>query len=260
MQSRERLRLAVVPAFFGFGVVWHLDTPYADVLAETLAFWDRNPILQRLEANRVFHLATVHTHMVRTVQAQQQVAQQAEVLQGLLLQLLGLLRGRAPVTAARPHRHRPRPQHRVEGRRAPGASRSGLSAGLGPRSRRASDARGVEPPQGRGDAPAPCPGDPLDSVFVGPGVRVGLQVAGGRQQPGRRRLGLGAPRPSLPVLGLGCRAREPPLPLLRRPRVGGGPGLGRGYQSGRTWWCATLRSALTTLRPAARAGWQMSKS
>ncbi len=51
---------------------------------QTLAFWDRNPILQRLEANRVFHLATVHTHMVRTVQAQQQVAQQAEVLQRLL--------------------------------------------------------------------------------------------------------------------------------------------------------------------------------
>jgi hypothetical protein len=84
VQSRERLRLAVVPAFFGFGVVWHLDAPYADALAETLAFWDRNPILQRLEANRVFHLATVHTHMVRTVQAQQQVAQQAEVLQRLL--------------------------------------------------------------------------------------------------------------------------------------------------------------------------------
>ncbi len=83
-QARDGLQVAVVPAFFGFGVVWHRDAPYADALAEQLAFWDRNPILARLEANRVFHLASVHYHMVQTVKAQQKAARQAEVLQRLL--------------------------------------------------------------------------------------------------------------------------------------------------------------------------------
>jgi hypothetical protein len=58
--SRERLRLVVVPVFFGFGVVWHEDAPYAAELARILEPWDRNPILERLEANRVHQLARVH--------------------------------------------------------------------------------------------------------------------------------------------------------------------------------------------------------
>jgi Methyltransferase domain len=60
--ERERLRLAVVPSFFGLGVIWHLDAPYADALAEILDPWDRDPLLERLEANRVRHLAAAHVH------------------------------------------------------------------------------------------------------------------------------------------------------------------------------------------------------
>jgi SAM-dependent methyltransferase len=51
--SREGLRLAVVPVFFGFGIAWHVDAPYAGALEEILAPWDRNPLLERLETNRV---------------------------------------------------------------------------------------------------------------------------------------------------------------------------------------------------------------
>jgi hypothetical protein len=58
--SRDRVRLVVVPVFFGFGVVWHEDAPYAAELARILGPWDRNPILERLEANRVHQLARVH--------------------------------------------------------------------------------------------------------------------------------------------------------------------------------------------------------
>ena len=58
--SRERLRLVVVPVFFGFGVLWHQDAPYAAELARILDPFDRNPILERLEANRVHQLARVH--------------------------------------------------------------------------------------------------------------------------------------------------------------------------------------------------------
>ncbi len=58
--SRDGLRLVVVPVFFGFGVVWHQDAPYAEALARILDPFDRNPILERLEANRVHQLARVH--------------------------------------------------------------------------------------------------------------------------------------------------------------------------------------------------------
>jgi hypothetical protein len=47
----------MVPAFFGLGVVWRLDAPWADAVARVIDPWDSNPILARLEANRVYHLA-----------------------------------------------------------------------------------------------------------------------------------------------------------------------------------------------------------
>jgi hypothetical protein len=56
LSGREDLRLAVVPSFFGFGVLWSPDAPWAGAVAEVIDPWDRNPILERLEANRVAHL------------------------------------------------------------------------------------------------------------------------------------------------------------------------------------------------------------
>jgi hypothetical protein len=53
VSERDGLRLAIVPAFFGFGVLWREDAPYAQQLADLLDPYDRNPILERLEANRV---------------------------------------------------------------------------------------------------------------------------------------------------------------------------------------------------------------
>jgi Methyltransferase domain len=57
MPGRDGLRLAIVPAFFGLGVVWRQDAPWAAKVAEVLEPWDGNPVLGRLEANRVRHLA-----------------------------------------------------------------------------------------------------------------------------------------------------------------------------------------------------------
>ena len=54
------LRLAVVPAFFGFGVLWHEGAPWANAVASIVEPWDRNPLLERLEANRVAQLAGRH--------------------------------------------------------------------------------------------------------------------------------------------------------------------------------------------------------
>ena len=58
VDGRDDLRLAVVPAFFGFGVLWQRDAPWADEVAAIIEPWDRNPVLARLEAERIFDLCT----------------------------------------------------------------------------------------------------------------------------------------------------------------------------------------------------------
>jgi hypothetical protein len=57
IETLEGLRLAVIPAFFGFGVLWHQNAPWSDAVAKVVAPLDNNPVVARLEANRVAHLA-----------------------------------------------------------------------------------------------------------------------------------------------------------------------------------------------------------
>jgi hypothetical protein len=58
MSERADLRLAVIPAFFGFGILWHEEAAWAPRVAQIIEPWDRHPVLQRLEANRVAHLVS----------------------------------------------------------------------------------------------------------------------------------------------------------------------------------------------------------
>ena len=60
VSGRDDVRLAIVPVFFGLGVAWQSDRPWAGAVAEIVQRWDRDPILARLEANRVFQLANEH--------------------------------------------------------------------------------------------------------------------------------------------------------------------------------------------------------
>jgi hypothetical protein len=50
------VRFASVPAFFGLGFLWHAGAPWAAEIEAAIAPWDRNPILERLESNRVRHM------------------------------------------------------------------------------------------------------------------------------------------------------------------------------------------------------------
>jgi hypothetical protein len=84
MNDREGLRLATVPVFFGFGVLWHTEAPWADTVAEVVEPWDRNPLLDRLEANRVYHLASVHKGAVEIAILRHRLAQQEQLLKALL--------------------------------------------------------------------------------------------------------------------------------------------------------------------------------
>ncbi len=74
VEAHEELRLAVVPAFFGLGVAWPRDAPYAERLAELLEPWDRNPLLARMERNRVLHLASSWVQLQRAERAEAALA------------------------------------------------------------------------------------------------------------------------------------------------------------------------------------------
>lgn len=81
--GREDLRLAVIPSFFGFGVLWSLKAPWADAVAAIVDPWDRHPLLERLEANRVHHLALGHTRLIELWEARERQARQEAVLRRL---------------------------------------------------------------------------------------------------------------------------------------------------------------------------------
>ncbi len=82
--EHEALELVVVPAFFGFGVVWHRDAPWASALSEVVKPWDRHPVLERLEANRVLHIATEHSMRVALWGAQERQSRLETVVRRLL--------------------------------------------------------------------------------------------------------------------------------------------------------------------------------
>jgi len=99
--AHPELRLALVPVFFGLGVIWDTDTPWAADIAALLDPWDRNALLERLEANRVLHLASSHWQMREAAAAQGRVAPYEDLLRRLLMsrtfalaERLSRLRGR----------------------------------------------------------------------------------------------------------------------------------------------------------------------
>ncbi len=61
MAERSGLRLAVIPIFFGCGLLWPESAPWSDAVAEIVDPWDRNPILERVEKARVTQLVQRHS-------------------------------------------------------------------------------------------------------------------------------------------------------------------------------------------------------
>jgi hypothetical protein len=78
--AREDVRLVVVPVFFGFGVAWSRSAPYDAALAALLDPWDRHPLLERLEANRVAHLAAHESAQHELWALRERVARQEALL------------------------------------------------------------------------------------------------------------------------------------------------------------------------------------
>ncbi|MGI9184467.1 MAG: class I SAM-dependent methyltransferase [Solirubrobacteraceae bacterium] len=80
----DQLELVVVPAFFGFGAVWHRDAPWADAVAQVLTPKHLDPLLARLEENRVAHIAQEHMLRVELWDQQERQTRQEQALRRIL--------------------------------------------------------------------------------------------------------------------------------------------------------------------------------
>jgi hypothetical protein len=81
---RDGLRLAVVPAFFGLAVIWPRDAAWGEAVAGILDRWDRNLLLERLESNRVLHLASRELEAARAAWCQERSNRKDAFLRKLL--------------------------------------------------------------------------------------------------------------------------------------------------------------------------------
>ena len=103
--GRHDLRVAIIPAFFGLAIVWPRDAAWAEGVAAVVEHVDRNPLLARLELNRVRHLAR-DRHYADELKAEQLRAERKdELLKRLagsrtfaLAGLLSRMRGRGKPT------------------------------------------------------------------------------------------------------------------------------------------------------------------
>jgi hypothetical protein len=91
IENREGLRFAIVPAFFGFGIVWAEDVGGADRIAELVGHLDRHPVLERLEWNRVEHVVAGYARRemigflrVRVEELEDRVRQHEHLLRQML--------------------------------------------------------------------------------------------------------------------------------------------------------------------------------
>src|SRR6185312_7019048 len=100
VSDRDHLRLVVVPVFFGFGAVWHLDAPWSSALSGLLDPWDRNAVLERLEANRVLHIAQEFVLAQRAARQEAVLRRMLESKAFAVAERLSKLRVRAGVAPA----------------------------------------------------------------------------------------------------------------------------------------------------------------
>lgn len=84
MADKPGIEMAVVPAFFGFGVMWHRDAPWATDVARVVGPYDRHPVLERMEGNRVEHLVAGQARARQLIELEEKLARQEDLLRRLL--------------------------------------------------------------------------------------------------------------------------------------------------------------------------------
>jgi hypothetical protein len=82
--GRDSVRLAVVPVFFGFGIAWHTGKPWSEDLARIVDPFDCHPVLERLERNRVEHLARGYSRQIEIWELERRLSRAQKLLQRML--------------------------------------------------------------------------------------------------------------------------------------------------------------------------------
>jgi hypothetical protein len=95
VSDRDELHLAIVPTFFGLGLIWDRTMPAAGALTVLLTDWDRNPHLERLERNRALHLANSQLQLNAVRDAERRLAEQGPQLARQRVLLERVLESRA---------------------------------------------------------------------------------------------------------------------------------------------------------------------
>ncbi len=65
LAERDDLTVAVVPAFYGLGIVWPSAAPWSAEMTALLEPWDRAPWLERLEQHRAYNLARFYREKMK---------------------------------------------------------------------------------------------------------------------------------------------------------------------------------------------------
>jgi hypothetical protein len=84
LEGRDDLQTVIVPAFFGMAVIWSRNAPWSDAVAAALEPYGSNPVMERLETNRVLHLASWQLEQSRAGWALEAGAQKDQFLSKLL--------------------------------------------------------------------------------------------------------------------------------------------------------------------------------
>ncbi len=84
VRERPTLRLAVVPAFFGLGAIWPIAAPWASTVEPLFAPFDRSLLMERLEENRVIHVARAHSRLIEIWELRDRLVRQEALLDRLL--------------------------------------------------------------------------------------------------------------------------------------------------------------------------------
>jgi hypothetical protein len=80
VDGRPGLRLAIVPAFFGLGILWDDRAPWGERVARIVEPWDRSPMLARLELERTVRIV----ERMRLERAEDRLEEQEKLLRRLL--------------------------------------------------------------------------------------------------------------------------------------------------------------------------------
>ena len=83
-EGRSNLQLAIIPLFFGFGVLWPDGIAGGEQIARLLEPYDRHPMLERIERNRIDHMFASHARSMKIAALEDRLRRHEHLLRQML--------------------------------------------------------------------------------------------------------------------------------------------------------------------------------